>query len=406
MATFPALVPASVEIIPGTIPGSVIQGYDGSTVTSSADAVANGDRLTLVFRGPTEAQVNGVRDHLRDQSGRPFSFDAATLAPALTRSGYAWVYAAEPEQEDVRSVAGSEMYFLTCTFKAVRVRVALVPCATSQLRLRTSAAQALPAGPPTAISTLLLTTTAAGVPTTPPSATSLLILRTTPAAVISTPLNDSLYGSVILHLPLNSASGFADVSGRAVSITPQGGVSIETAGLWGNGHALFNGTSGYLSAELADILGTGDYTIRFWFNPINATNDGLYQFTVTSGSYGPLYAFLGNIVGGSYPLAINNDPNAGNITVGTVAANAWYFYQQTRTSGGVRTSISTVDGTTVYDPLLANSPRSWTNNFTQTFIDIGLYFNNSYTFYGRMLDFQVTKAARPHTIPTGPLPIF
>jgi len=124
MANFPALIPADAIITPGAIPATVVQGYDGSTVTTTADTLATGDLLTLPFQNLSEAEANSVRAHQASQQGRPFAFDAITLAPALSQPGYAWVYASAPQQEDIRSVAGSELYFLTCAFRAVRVRVA------------------------------------------------------------------------------------------------------------------------------------------------------------------------------------------------------------------------------------------------------------------------------------------
>ncbi len=187
MTTFPALVPADAIITPGAIPATVVAGYDGSTVATTADAMATGDTLTLTFRNLTEAQANSVRNHQRDQQGRSFGFEAVTLAPSLTPAGYLWVYADDPQQEDIRSVADSELYFGTCTFRAVRVRVALPPTANSRIELRPYAARALPAGPPGASSTLQLTPTAAGVVTTPPGDRSFLVLRPTAASVVVVP---------------------------------------------------------------------------------------------------------------------------------------------------------------------------------------------------------------------------
>ena len=187
MANFPALIPADAIITPGAIPATVVQGYDGSTVTTTADTLATGDLLTLPFQNLSEAEANSVRAHQASQQGRPFAFDAITLAPALSQPGYAWVYASAPQQEDIRSVAGSELYFLTCAFRAVRVRVAQVPSATSRIVLRAYAARALPAGPPGATSSIRLTTTAAGVVTTPPGDRSFLVLRPTAASVVVVP---------------------------------------------------------------------------------------------------------------------------------------------------------------------------------------------------------------------------
>jgi hypothetical protein len=231
MATFPSLIPADAIITPGAISAAVVAGYDGSTVTTTADTMATGDTLTLPFKNLTEAEANSVRNHARDQQGRPFVFDAVTLAPALSQPNYAWVYAADPQQEDIRSVTGSELYFLTCTFRAVRVRVALVPTATSRIVLRTTAARALPAGPPAATSIIRLATTAAGVPTAPPAAKSLILLRTIAANTLDTTIYDPFFESNLLLCGFNGANGsttFDDEGPLNLTLTAVGNAQIST----------------------------------------------------------------------------------------------------------------------------------------------------------------------------------
>jgi hypothetical protein len=417
MANFPALIPADAIITPGAIPATVVQGYDGSSVTTTADTMATGDLLTLPFQNLTEAEANSVRAHQASQQGRPFAFDAITLAPALSQPGYAWVYAGDPQQEDIRSVAGSELYFLTCAFRAERVRVALVPSATSRIVLRAYPARALPAGPPGATSIIRLTPTAAGVVTTPPGDRSFLVLRPTAASVISTPLNDPLYGSVILHLPMtgeNNSSTFFDASETGSTATPQGNTKISTAqSKWGNGSAYFDGDTDWLAVALSRSINTSDYTIRFWFRSISVTNNGLFEFANVSGTTSGLRAGLYNEINNQSSVQIQKDSTTINESLSNVFDNTWYFFQQTRTNGAVRTSIgTTADGIVSYDPVLAEPGRDWPDNFSQGFIDIGLYagtygFSIGVSgFHGYMNDFQVTTAARPHVVPAGPLPIF
>jgi hypothetical protein len=412
MANFPPLVPADALITPGAIPAAVVEGYDGSTVTTTADTMATGDTLTLPFKNLTEAEANGVRNHALDQQGRPFAFDAVTLAPALSLPGYAWVYAADPQQEDIRSVAGSELYFLTCSFRAVRVRLALPPTATSRIVLRAFAARALPAGPPGATSSIRLTPTAAGVVTTPPGDRSFLLLRPTAANVISTPLNDPLYGSVILHLPMTGAAGLADISGRSLSVTPQGNVAIDTAqGRWGNGGAFFDNTGDWLTVALAEAIDTGPYTIRFWFRPSSIFNDGLFSFANSDNTRSGLNASLYQFGNRRVDFSNSADTNLTNFLTACPDVGQWAFFQQTRdSSNSVVTSVTVQGGTTSFDPGLDGSlprpPRIFADNFSQGLLDIGLYGGSSLLFHGYMNDFQVTKAARLHVVPTGPLPIF
>jgi hypothetical protein len=283
MATFPALIPADVIITPGAIPATEVEGYDGSSVTTAADTMATGDALTLPLKSLTEAQANSVRNHARDQQGRPFAFDAVTLAPALSRPGYAWVYAGDPQQEDVQSVAGAELYFLTCTFRAVRVRVALVPTATSRIVLRTTAARALPAGPPAATSIIRLTTTAAGVPTTPPAARSLILLRTTAASTLDTTVYDPFFESNLLLCGFNGANGsttFDDEGPLNLTLTAVGNAQISTE------QSVFGGSSLKLDQPNTDspasavqlptdsrLVITGEFTLDARVRLRNAKNN-------------------------------------------------------------------------------------------------------------------------------------
>ena len=424
MTTFPALRPATVSITPGAVPSVLQVGYDGSTVTSTADLVATGDVLDMTFEGLTETEARSVPDHQQAQQGRSFGFHSTTLAAALTPAGFQWTYARPVEQDDIQAVPNSEFYRLSVQFVGVWIRRASPPSASTRIELRTTAAKALPAGTPSGSTVLQLTTTAAGMATGTPALSTLLLLKTTPASLISTPLNDPLYGSVLVHLPLTSNSGFADVSGQSVSVTTQGGISIDaSAGRWGAGSALLNsadGTPDWLSVELAQALGAGDYTIRFWFNLTTvATRNELFQITNEAGNIGSIpadFSFLNAFVNEPSGWVYYSDNlNSPGTQVGfendysgqaVVSLGNWYFFQQTRAAGFVRTSFSTVSGQTFITPVSANPAPTYTYNYPQRILDIGKRFGSSQVCNGRFNDFQITLAARPHTVPTGPLPIF
>jgi hypothetical protein len=399
--------------------------YDGSTVASTADLVATGDVLNMTFEGLTEAEARSVPDHQQAQRGRSFGFHPTTLATALTPAGFQWTYARPVTQDDVRAVA-PEFYRLAVQFVGVWIRRASTPSGSTRIVLRTTAARALPAGTPSGSTILRLTTTAAGMATGTPSQSTLLLLKTTPAGLVSTPLNDPLYGSVLAHLPLTADKGFTDVSGQSVSITPQGGISIDaSAGRWGAGSALLtsaDGTPDWLSVELAQALGAGDYTIRFWFNltTVDLTTvarNELFQITNEAGGIGSLPAdvsFLNAfVIATSGWVYYSDNLNSPGSQVGTeysgqavVSPGSWYFFQQTRAAGFVRTSFSTVSGQTFITPVSADPVPTYIRNYPQTILDIGKRFGNSQICNGRFNDFQITLAARPHTVPTGPLPIF
>ncbi len=415
MSNFPALVPATVSITPGVVPATLQVGYDGSSTTSTADLVPTGDALAMTFLGLTEAQARSVPDHQLSQQGRSFAFDSATLAPSETPPGFRWTYARPVEQGDIRAVPGTEFYALSVEFFGVWIRRASTPSASVRIRLRTTGGRALPAGTPSASVNLTLTTTGAGMQSSTPSQSTLLLLKTTGAGIISTPLNDPDYASVLLHLPFAGDTGFTDVCGRSLSVTPQGGVTIEaTGGRWGNGSAFFNGASdSWLSVELAEILGTSDYTIRFWFNVIAADDDdGLYQFTTTPGASVASSSTRTGIITESSPrvgLAMTYTPSGPTTTITASSQgpfrNEWIFYQQTRASGIYDTKIAAVGGATRTGSLY-DTPSN--GDRTDTFLQIGVRYSGSIgrVFNGRMSDFQVSLVALPFVVPTGPLAIF
>jgi hypothetical protein len=182
-----------------------------------------------------------------------------------------------------------------------------------------------------------------------------------------------------------------------------------------------DGTPDWLSAELAQALGAGDYTIRFWFNLTTvATRNELFQITNEAGGIGSLPAdvsFLRAFVNAAEGRVYYSDNlNSPGSQVGfeteysgqaVVSPGSWYFFQQTRTAGFVRTSFSTVNGQTFITPVSAEPTPTAARNYPQTILDIGKRFGGDSQIYnGRFNDFQVTLAARPHVVPTGPLPIF
>jgi hypothetical protein len=403
MSNFPALVPATVSITPGVVPATLQVGYDGSSTTSTADLVPAGDALAMTFLGLTEAQARSVPDHQLSQQGRSFAFDSATLAASETPPGFRWTYARPVTQDDIRAVPGTEFYALSVEFVGVWIRRASTPSASVRIRLRTTGARALPAGTPSASVNLTLTTTGAVMQSGTPSQSTLLLLKTTGAGIISTPLNDPDYGKVILHVPLTSDSGFTDVSGRS-TLTP-GNVSISTTvGRWGAGSAYFSGATGaWMSAALADIIGTSDYTIRFWFMQTGDTQDGLFQFY---DSFDEDIRFVPSdalrcLRSGAPWITVSGDGLSHNGPSGVPVINQWAFFQHTRADG---IATTTINGEA--DPSPDTSPYG--SSITQTLLAIGLQYGDftSRQWNGYISDFQVSLVARPHVVPTGPLAIF
>jgi len=157
MTTFPALTPSTSELTPGAATPQVISTLAGGTLTTLADLVAVGGTLAMTFQGLTEAQANSIRSHCAAQAGASFPFPTATVPAGDTPVGFAWIYDAAPQVDDIRAVTGSEFYSVSCAFRAIRLRRAVPPSATARLNLITTPALALQPTP-SAVAALNLTT--------------------------------------------------------------------------------------------------------------------------------------------------------------------------------------------------------------------------------------------------------
>jgi len=158
MTTFPALTPSTSELTPGAATPQVISTLAGGTLTTLADLVAVGGTLAMTFQGLTEAQANSIRSHCAAQAGTSFPFPTATVPDGDTPVGFAWIYDAPPQVDDIRAVAGSEYYSVSCAFRAIRLRRAVPPSATARLNITTTPALALQPTP-SAVAALNITTT-------------------------------------------------------------------------------------------------------------------------------------------------------------------------------------------------------------------------------------------------------
>jgi hypothetical protein len=226
-----------------------------------------------------------------------------------------------------------------------------------------------------------------------------LSATTTPPKLVG---KDPGYSSNILHLPLTSDTGFTDVSGRSLSVTP-GNVSISTTvGRWGAGSAFFSGATGaWMSVALADIIGTSDYTVRLWFMQTGDTQDGLFQFYDNfdgSSRFVPSDA-LQCLRDGANRITVIGAGFVHDGPVNVPVINQWAFLQHTRADG---VATTTVNGAADPNPDIS----SYGSSITQTLLAIGLQDGNfsSRRWNGYISDFQVSLVARPHVVPTGPLP--
>ena len=227
-----------------------------------------------------------------------------------------------------------------------------------------------------------------------------LSATTTPPKLVG---KDPRYNKVILHLPLTSDTGFTDVSGRSVSVTP-GNVSISTTvGKWGTSSAFFSGAAGaWMSAALADAIGESDYTIRFWFRkPSYASNRGLFYFYDSinaSNLFIPRDSFvLWGAMASNKVVVSGHNEFFQDGTQNVPANDEWAFLQHTRENGIARTTVN--------GDLSHGVSNPYTDSILQTLLAIGTYDTTGRLWIGNMNDFQVLLGvALPHVVPTGPLP--
>jgi hypothetical protein len=158
-----------------------------------------------------------------------------------------------------------------------------------------------------------------------------------------------------------------------------------------------------MSAALADIIGASDYTIRFWFMQTGNTSDGLFQFYDNfdeSNFFVPNDA-LRCLRSGVNRITVSGAGFVHDGPLDVPAINTWAFCQHTRANG---VATTTINGAADPDP--DTSPYG--SSITQTLLAIGLHSGNftGTRWNGYIGDFQVSLVARPHVVPTGPLPIF
>jgi|688.fasta_scaffold05261_39 hypothetical protein len=154
MATFPALRPASLSVLPGTFPATIGETQSGRTTIVRHGSAETGIQWATEFVGLTYAQWVLVKDHFAAQGTvESFLFDTVTLASKHTPAGYRWWYVAEPTVTDVYK----EFFNIQCTFRCDLAVAPLVPAGGEIYFLRGGAAAYAPA------------------PTSPPAAPSLAV---------------------------------------------------------------------------------------------------------------------------------------------------------------------------------------------------------------------------------------
>jgi hypothetical protein len=208
-------------------------------------------------------------------------------------------------------------------------------------------------------------------------------------------VKDQYFNLVSLLLPGNGTDGkqnrtFKDSSVNDFLITPNGNATQGTFSPfsqtgWGN---YFNGSS-YLqvASNAAFALGTGDFSIEFWFYPTVAATQRNISFPTANA---PILNMTSSrtLEFGNYGISTIAT------TSNTLTLNAWNFCAASRVSGTLRLFINGVQGASVSD----------STNFVQSLVNIGTDTGGIFAT-GYMADVRIVKGSgfTTSTVPTAPL---
>lgn len=212
---------------------------------------------------------------------------------------------------------------------------------------------------------------------------------------------DSQWANTVLLLPFEDDL----LDARRHVTTASGGAALSSAvgNPFGAGNALYcDGTNDRLTATSADFtLGTGDFSIQFWFYPVDGGHGASYGRLIaigpqaTSGileissesTFNPMRVLINSYASGAYNDVI--DPVAT-----TLADDVWHFAQLDRISGVFNFYVDNV----LYDT------KTVSRDLTRTEFSIGANPDGTDAFKGYFSNVRITKGAyrTDHSIPSVP----
>ena len=194
---------------------------------------------------------------------------------------------------------------------------------------------------------------------------------------------------------------FLDSSTNALTINRSGNTTQGSFSPFGsNWSNYFNGTTDYFLIDNKLALGSGDFTIEFWFyaNAV-AASQNIYEGrpNAVNGAYPTVY-----ITTGTVRYYVNS---ADRITSSTITANTWYHVAVVRSSGttkmylnGTQTGVSWADSTTYITA--ASRPVIATYNSSSGFFG-GYISNLRVTLNNAVYTANFTPSATPLTSVSG-----
>jgi len=198
---------------------------------------------------------------------------------------------------------------------------------------------------------------------------------------------DADFSSVQLLLPCEGSNGsttFIDASSAARTVTANGNAQISTArSKWGSASALFDGSGDYLSTSISGGLGSGAFTLEFWFYRTSSSGMLFNSRSGGSGADGVDVFADGRVSTASLWIF-------GDSAVTSIQNNTWTHFAVTRDGSNVMRRF--FDGTQV------GSSTTVTNNFNNATTQIGGSTTlNPGSLNGNLDDIRITIGVARYT---------
>jgi hypothetical protein len=205
--------------------------------------------------------------------------------------------------------------------------------------------------------------------------------------------------ALLLHCNgLNNSTTFIDSSNTARSVTPNGDCKISTTqSKFGGASAVFDGNGDYLSTSISGGLGSGAFTVEFWFYRNSSNPSTSVMFNSRSGNVGTngIDIFADGRVSTANTWIFENSP------VTSIQDNTWTHFALTRDGSAVMRRF--FNGTQV------GGNSTVTNNFSESTMQIGgsTQLNVGY-ISGYLDDIRITVGTARYTTnfspPSEPFP--
>lgn len=157
---------------------------------------------------------------------------------------------------------------------------------------------------------------------------------------------DPYYDQVTLLLHGNGSDGstvFTDSSPASVLVSASGTAKISSArNIFGGSSIYFDGTASCLSSAAANnwALGSGDFTVELWYQPVALKSSRLVTSRLTQGGAAGTWAFNVNATALSFSEVVVGEPGVSGAF--GFSAGVWYHLAASRSAGTLRLFVNGV----------------------------------------------------------------